>query len=128
MSELDSQRGVKEAAAFLEKKMPIDEVSNEVVQEGKQLLTEVGQMASNREFSDENIQEFLREVILDSSFDGARVELRQYEKFGVAECHENMMVQLGKQPGSYTVWFERDNGGWVLACHKIPAGGNLRSA
>ncbi len=130
-AELASQpgatRGAKEALAYLDEQMPIDEVPDEVVQEGKRLLTDVGPATSSRAFNDEQIQQLLQNMIKNSSFEGARVEVRDYEKFGSEKCHDSMMTTFGKEPGAYNVWFERDSGSWVLACNKVPVGGNLRS-
>jgi|GEM_PF-6206078 len=119
-------RSATDAAQFLEEEMPVDEVPAEVIQEGKELLDDAGRMANNREFDNSRIQKFLGALTVSTSFDAAKVELRQYEKFGTRECFRNMMVTIGKQPGQYTVWFERRDMQWVLACSKVPAGGLLR--
>ncbi len=118
-------RGAGAALKKLEEIQPsVEEVKQDVIQEGKDLLTTVAQAFGERVLNSVQMQEVLQAMITGTSFSGASIEEGRMS----LEGRVYMSVIMGKYESgtAYNVWFEREHNAWKLKYNRIPKGGNLR--
>ncbi|MEA2056552.1 MAG: hypothetical protein U9O78_02435 [Patescibacteria group bacterium] len=107
-----------------------EEVPRETILEAKELLNGAAQRLGSLQLNDQKIRLVLEAMTKNTSFDGARIEVREYTHLGGREVVENLQAIFGEYTSghAYNVWFERDQGQWVIAYDPIPQGGNMRGA
>ncbi|HAU99374.1 MAG: hypothetical protein UX04_C0010G0003 [Microgenomates group bacterium GW2011_GWF2_45_18] len=107
-----------------------DKTSEEIVQEGQQLLIDLHDRMPKEYVTDEQMIQILLELISNTSFSSAKVEFQDYNLMSRMDHFEMLRVTVGnmEEESCFNVWFARVSNSWVLKCNRIPPRENLRGA
>ena len=132
MSE-SSYRGIEEAQQVMKDQgfLKQEEVSQEVVQQGKELLTALSKHMPTEPVTDDQMTQILTALISNTEFSSARVESQDYQStYLQMDIFSQMYVTVGvsRLGSGFNVWFARVSNSWVLKYSRVPSLGNLRGA
>lgn len=122
-------RSLADVLKLVESTKPADVVLPEVIHEGKQLLSQTARAVGRVKLDDAFMRKLLPDMIKDTSFAGAPIEVQGVVHHLTMNAYENMYAYMGddSQDGAYNVWFERADGQWKVMASKVPSSGNYRS-
>lgn len=125
----ENTRSLADVQKFVESTNPVDVVAPEVIYEGKQLLSQTAGTVGRVKLDDAFMRKLLPEMIKDTSFAGAPIEVQGVVHHLTMNAYENMYVFMGddSHDGAYNVWFEHADGQWKVMASKVPSSGNYRS-